>query len=234
VAGRRKVNFSYMVYRPLIRLFVGLIILAIVNIILTSLPMITALQIPVIPITINAIISLIIGIIMISLLITFRREFVPRLEGAAPSFKELADIIHAATNIAIIVVAYLMFDEAILPFLKQYTWIYPLVFLALVLWPLIALIVALYKSSDKLADEATFKIAEIRGELIRCPHCTALIPSNARYCTNCSTKIALAVAKVHTTRCVECGTENNPGDIYCLECGSPLPSPHENQESAEE
>ena len=224
MTGQRKVNISYTVYRPLVRLFVGLIILAIVNIILTSLPMIMAVQIPVIPVTINAIISFVIGIIMISLLITFRREFVPRLEGATPSFRELADIVHAATNIAIIVVAYLMFDELIMPFLKQYTWVYPIFFLALVLWPLIALVVALYKSSDKLADEATFKIAEIRGELIRCPHCSALIPSNARYCTNCSTKIGLAVTKVHTMRCTECGTENNPGDTYCLACGSPLPS----------
>jgi uncharacterized OB-fold protein len=223
-----------VLYRPLIRLAVGLIILAIVNIILTSLPMITAVRIPVIPVTVNAIISFVIGVIMISLLITFRREFVPRLEKATPSFKELADIVHAATNIAIIVVAYLMFDEIIMPFLKQFTWIYPLFFLALVLWPLIALVVALYKSSDKLADEATFKIAEIRGELIKCPNCAALIPSNARYCTNCSTKIALAVAKVYTTRCVECGTENNPGDAYCLECGSPLPAAQEIKDITEE
>jgi hypothetical protein len=234
LARNRKVNIPYTVYRPLIRLFVGLIILAIVNIILTSLPMVTAVQIPVFPITINAIISFVIGIIMISLLITFRREFVPRLEGATPNFKELADIVHAATNIAIIVVAYLMFDEVIMPFLKQFTWIYPLVFLALVLWPLIALVLALYKSSDKLADEATYKIAEIRGELIRCPHCAALIPSNARYCTNCSTKIGLAVTPIRTTRCAECGTENSPGDIYCLECGSPLPRTHKDSTHEEE
>ena len=233
MAGQRKVSFSYIVYRPLVRLLVGLIILAIVNVILSSLPMITALQIPRLPITINAIISLVIGIIMISLLITFRREFVPRLESAKPSFKELADIVHAATNIAIIVVAYLMFDDAILPFLKQYTWIYPLVFLALVLWPLIALIVALYKSSDKLADEATFKIAEIRGEVIKCPQCEALIPSNARYCTHCSNKLTLMVAKPKTIVCINCGTENNPGDVYCLECGSPLTMENNIQENSE-
>ena len=228
---QHKINISYIVYQPLVRLLVGLIILAIVNWILTSLPMIAELQIPWLPIPINAIISLVIGIIMISLLFTFRKDFVPRLENAMPSFREIADIVQAATNIAIIVVAYLMFDDAILPFMKQYAWVYPLVFLAIVIWPLVALIIALYRSSDKIADQTTFRIAEIRGEVIKCPHCQALIPSNARYCTRCSTKLALVVTNVDMIKCTACGTENKSDDIYCLDCGNSLRSENDTQDN---
>ena len=152
-----------------------------------------------------------------------------------PSFKEVADIIHAATNIAIIVVAYLMFADAIVPFMKQFAWIYPLVFLAIIIWPLVALIVALYKSSDKIADQATFRIAEIRGELIKCPQCQALIPGNASYCTRCSTKLALLLAPgVDMIKCITCGTENKSDDIYCLNCGTQLRSENDIQDDSDQ
>jgi hypothetical protein len=221
---KHKPTISYEVYRPIVRLAVGLIILAIINWVLTSLPMVTALHIPWLPVSISAIISLIIGIIMISILLTFRQDFVPKLEQAMPSFKELADIAHAATNLVIIVVAYIMFGDAILPFMKQFAWVYPVVFLALAIWPLVTLIVALTGSSAKIADLATLRIAEMRGEVLECPNCHAIIPGNASYCTRCRSKLALVVTNISMTKCSNCGTENRNDDIYCLACGMPLNS----------
>lgn len=230
----RKANITYELYRPLLRLIVGLIILAIINWILTSLPMVSALKIPWLPIPINAIVSLIIGIIMISLFLTFRRDFVPRLERAMPSFKELADIVHSATNLAMIIIAYLMFDKAILPFMQQFAWVYPLIFLVIAIWPLVSLIVTLYRSSTKIADLATFKIAEIRGELVMCKSCDAILPASAKYCTRCSAKLDLpaTVAPVVMTKCGTCGAGNKAGDVYCLDCGNPLSSTKESQLSS--
>ena len=228
---KHKPTISYEVYRPLVRLVVGLIILAIINWILTSLPMVTALHIPWLPVSISAIVSLIIGIIMISLLLTFRRDFVPKVEQAMPGFKELADVAHSATNLAIIVLAYSMFDDAILPFMQQFAWVYPLVFLALAIWPLVMLIVVLIESSGKIADLATLRIAEMRGEVLECPDCHAIVPSNASYCTKCSTKLELVVTNISTTKCSNCGTENRADDIYCLACGAPLNSKQDTSES---
>ncbi|MFC1905800.1 zinc ribbon domain-containing protein [Chloroflexota bacterium] len=220
----RKTTVSYELYRPVMRLIVGLVILAIINWILTSLPMVAALRLPWLPVSINAIISSVIGIIMISMFLTFRRDFVPRLESAMPSFTELADIVHAAVNLSVIIIAYIMFDDIILPFMKDFAWVYPLVFLALAIWPLVSLITGLYRSSGKIADLATFRIAEVRGELVMCTSCGAIIPRDARYCTKCSAQVAGAVTIVPPTKCSVCGVENKTGDIYCLACGSPLSS----------
>lgn len=220
----RRSAITYEVYRPLIRLAVGLIILVLINWLLTSLPMISALSIPRIPVSINAIISMIIGIIMISLLFNFRQDFVPRLEQALPTFKELAEIVHAATSLGMIVVAYVMFDDVILPFMSRFTWVYPLVFLLIALWPLVILIVTLIRSSGKIADMATFGIAKTRGEVLECPHCHAIIPGNASYCPNCSDKITVVAADGSTIKCATCGIENRIGDTFCLGCGKPLSS----------
>jgi len=186
--------------------------------------MISALSIPRIPVSINAIISMIIGIIMISLLFNFRQDFVPRLEQALPTFKELAEIVHAATSLGMIVVAYVMFDDVILPFMSRFTWVYPLVFLLIALWPLVILIVTLIRSSGKIADMATFGIAKTRGEVLECPHCHAIIPGNASYCPNCSDKITVVAADGSTIKCATCGIENRIGDTFCLGCGKPLSS----------
>ena len=220
----RKATITYELYRPVMRLIVGLIILSVINWILTSLPMISGLRIPWLPISINAIISLVIGIIMISVFFRFRQDFVPKLESAMPSFKELAEIVHSATNLAMIIIAYVMFDDVILPFMKDFAWIYPLVFLLIALWPLISLITMLYRSSGKIADLATFRIAETRGELTMCTSCGAIIPRNAMYCTKCGAQIAVAVTKIASTKCDVCGMENKTGDLYCMACGNPLNS----------
>jgi hypothetical protein len=222
VAVSHKVAISHEVYRPVVRLVIGLIILAIINWILTSLPMVQELQLPWLPITIKAIVSAIIGIIMIALFITFRRDFVPRLDAAMPSFPEAGTIVAAAVAIGIITIAYIMFDDVILPFMGRFAWIYPVVFVVVALWPLITLVVTLYRSSDKIADLVTGKIAEASGELVKCANCGEVIPSNAKFCPRCSVKLSLFVPDSGSIKCRKCGAENKAEDRYCLECGKPL------------
>ena len=222
MAVSHKVAISHEVYRPVVRLVIGLIILAIINWILTSLPMVQQLQLPWLPITIKAIVSAIIGIIMIAIFITFRRDFVPRLDAAMPSFPEAGTIVAAAVAIGIITIAYIMFDDLILPFMGNFSWIYPVVFAVIALWPLITLVVTLYRSSDKIADLVTGKIAEASGELVKCANCGEVIPSNAKFCPRCSVKLSLLVADTGSIKCKKCGAENKAEDRYCLECGKPL------------
>jgi len=117
-----------------------------------------------------------------------------------------------------------MFDEAVLPFMKQYSWVYPLVFVLIAIWPLYVLLSTLYRSSDKIAELATGKIAEASGEMVRCPECGELVIKTAAYCPNCSTKIAVLKSEATTVKCSKCGAENKPKDRYCLACGRPLAS----------
>jgi hypothetical protein len=218
----RKVVVSHDVYRPVVGLVVRLIILGIIYWILTSLPMLKQLSIPKLPISAGAIVSIIIGIIMIAMLLTFRRDFAPRLQAAVPTFPESGTIVISAVNLAIITIAFTMFNEAVSPFLKQYTWVYPLFFVLIAIWPLSVLIMTLYRSSDKIAELTTGKIAQASGELVKCNECGELIISTAVFCPNCSTKLAVPETESVVVTCSSCNAQNRSKDKYCLACGKPL------------
>ncbi len=218
----KKVVVSHEVYRPVVGLVIRLIILGIIYWILTNLPMIKQLSIPQLPISTGAIVSIIIGFIMIAMLLNFRRDFAPRLQAAIPAFPESGTIVISAVNLAIITIAYTMFDDAVLPFIKQYSWVYSLVFVLIAIWPLYTLISTLYRSSDKIAELTTGKIAEASGELVRCSNCGELIVSAASYCPNCSTKLTVPTTEIARINCSKCGAENRPQDKFCLACGKPL------------
>ena len=210
------------VYKPVIGLIIRLIILGIVYWILTGLPMIKELTIPRLPISTSALVSVIIGIIMIAMFLTFKRDFAPRFKEAVPAFPESEIIVKSGVNIIVITIAYTMFGEAIKPLMKQYSWAYPIFFVLIAIWPLWTFIATLYKSSDNIADLATGKIAEASGELVKCGNCGELITSDAIYCPMCSAKMNTIIEEVAIIKCGRCGTENRSGGRFCLACGKPL------------
>ena len=213
-------SFTRNIYGPLFRLITGLIILALINWILTSLPMVKEFSIPGLPVTIAAVISVIVGIIMIIILLNFSRDFTPAIRFAWPAFPESGRIVSSGVTLAIIIVAYLLFDDFFRPFISSHWWIYTLVSLVLAIYPTCILVITLYRGSGHLADIVTAKVAEDRGELRKCPICGELVPGNARYCPNCST--FLAVPQVKSVRCNKCGAENKPTSNYCMICAAPL------------
>lgn len=214
-------SFTRNIYGPLFRLITGLIILVIINWILTSIPMVKQFSIPGFPVTIAAIISVIVGIIMIVILLNFSRDFTPALRYMWPAFPESGRIISSGVTLAIIIVAYLMFDDFFRPFISNYWWVYTLIFLALAIYPTCILVITLYKGSSHLADLVTVKVAQGRGELRKCAVCGELVPSNAKYCPNCSS--SLMVQQVpHSIRCSSCGAENRFSANFCMICATPL------------
>ena len=215
---------SFEVYRPVIRLMVGLIILAIINWVLTNLPMVKAVSIPGSPVSITAIVSVVVGIIMISLLLVFGKEFAPRLQAALPTVPEIGTVVSATIALAVVTIAYTMFKAAIIPFMQELLWLYHLTFLIIAIWPLTTLITALYKSSNKIADLASVKIAETSGELIKCTSCGAYISSSATFCPRCSCAVNHYLPVSETVICSNCDTANISENIYCLGCGKPLVS----------
>lgn len=210
------------VYKPVVGLVIRLIVLGLVYWILTGLPMIKELTIPRLPISTGALVSVIIGIIMIAMFLTFKRDFAPRFKEAVPAFPESETIVKSGVNIIVITIAYTMFDEAIIPFMKQYSWAYPIFFVLIAIWPLCTFISTLYKSSDKIADLATGKIAEASGELVKCDNCGELITSAAVYCPMCSVKLDVQLEEVTAVKCGKCGAENRADGRFCLACGKPL------------
>lgn len=218
----KKAAVSREVYRPVISLVIGLIILGIINGILTSLPMIRRLMLPWFPISAGAIISLVIGIIMIVIFLNFRREFVPQLQAALPTFPESGPIVVSAINLCIIIIAYTMFDGVILPLVRGFSWVYPLVFLLIAIAPIYSLAMTLYRSSGKITDLLTGKVAEATGELVKCSKCGETTTSGTKFCPKCGTALTLPVTEVVAIKCSKCGAENKSTDKFCANCGEPL------------
>ncbi len=208
-------------YASVLRLVVRLIVLVIINWILTALPMVKAISIPGLPVAITSIISLFIGLVAVTVILVFRQDFIPRLRANYPGYPQAATIVSEAITLAIIVIIYVMCEGSIRPFMQQLAWLYPVIFLAIALWPLYALIMTLYRSSESIADWASTKIAPaptvgIANEL-KCTSCGKLIPSSARYCTSCGASTGTSVSG---STCTSCGAVNRAQDKYCLNCGA--------------
>lgn len=209
-------------YASIIRLAIQLIVLAIINWVLTELPMVKAITIPGLPVTITSMISLVIGLIAIFVLLLFRRDFVPGLRSKYPGFPQASTIVTEAITLSIIVIAYVACEGSIKPFMKQFAWLYPVIFLAVSLWPLYMLIATLYRSSGPIAEWASTRIApaitENIGE-IKCPSCGKFSPFSARFCTSCGASTGTATCSV---KCTACGAVNGQQDKYCRSCGALL------------
>jgi hypothetical protein len=210
-------------YASVLRLLVQLIVLVIINWIITELPMVKAITIPGLPVTITSIISLVIGLVAVTVILVFRRDFIPRLRADYPGTPQAATIVSEAITLAIIVITYAMCEGSIKPLMKQFSWLYPVIFLAIALWPLYMLITTLYRSSGPIADWASTKIApaptmSIDNE-IKCTSCGKLSPSSANFCTSCGASTGTSVCG---GKCEACGAVNRAQDKYCLSCGALL------------
>jgi DNA-directed RNA polymerase subunit RPC12/RpoP len=212
-------------YTPLIKLVIGLIILAIIYEILIHIPMIYGLWIPNVPIGATAIISVIVGIIMISLFLTFQRSFIPPFKATFPSFPEGERIISSAVIVCILIIAYTMFGGIILPFMTGFSWVYSLVFLLIAIVPIYTLIITLYRSGGRLSELLGTKVAEATGELIKCPKCGETVSSDTKFCTKCGAALSTTVMSptpTTTIKCRECGAENKSINKFCSNCGKPI------------
>lgn len=188
VAGKYgKINKS------VVRLIVSLVVLGVINAIISSLPGIGTF-IPNWPISIAAIVSVVIGIIMIGIVLRFGKDFAEATKTAIPSYPEMVVIISNLILIGVIWIAYTSFDSAIIPFMSGLTVVYPLVFLAFAILPGVRAMTALVNSIDKWSDLIQGKLAGTvpadGSQNRRCPECAASIPTGDRYCGSCGSKVS--------------------------------------------
>ena len=208
------------IYGPIIRVIIPLVVLALINVILNNIPMVRDLSVPGLPINASGIISAIIGIIMIGILLNFKRSFSPKIKELFPQFTESGKIVDSAILLIIIIVMYLMFRGLIVPFMGGMVWLYAVIFLLIALYPTYRLVRTLYKGSYQVSDIVTDKIAEDTGELVKCPKCGERVPGSAKFCPNCRAK--LGVPETTTIKCPKCGAENKSTSKFCLNCAAPL------------
>lgn len=215
---------SRSLYATIIHLIVQLTILAIINWLLTELPMVRAISIPGLPVTIPAVISLAIGIIMIVIFLAFRQDFVPKLRLRYPGFLDLSAMVSDTVSLAVIIVAYTSFDDVIKPFMKEYSWAYAPIFLAIASWPLITLITTLYRSPGPVADWTSTNISPHTTSRTTpassCASCGGTSPAGAKFCIKCGA--GLNHSKTDTVKCASCGAVNQCSAGFCMKCGAAI------------
>jgi len=206
----------------LVRLIVQVLILLVINWILIELPMLKAITIPGSPVTIPAVISFVIGIIMIGVLLGFRQDFVPMVRRYFSGFPQAATIASSAIILGIIITAYSMFEAAVRPLMFQFAWSYPLIFFIIALWPLFTLITTLYSSGRPIADWTAEKIVQntlnSQDDGTRCTSCGNVCVRSAKFCPACG--VCLVPQTENNTSCKACGAVNKSSYKHCVNCGA--------------
>ncbi len=182
------------VYRPVVRLVIALIVVFIIGSVLTSLPMLGDIWLPGMPISITSVISAIFGIILIFLLLNFKRDIVPKVQGRWKAFPEMGTVVKMSVLILIILISYDSFAGIILPFLYNFRWIYPLAFLGLAIIPIYTLGITLYRNVDKTTDLITGRLTEVaegrenkEDMSVKCGNCGIENENTDKFCSNCGT-----------------------------------------------
>jgi hypothetical protein len=207
----------------IILLLVRIIILTAINVVLIELPMLKDISIPGLPLTIQSIISFVIGLIMIIVLVAFQRDFMNKMHSDYPAFPEVRTFISYALSLIIILVAYTMFDGAIRPLMPKYSWVYPVFFLVIALWPICKLVFMLVRNSRSIANWLSYKFG---GEAVtemkknKCLACGEPTPYSAKYCPACG--VLIASPGQNNIKCIVCGTVSKCTSRYCMNCGTSL------------
>lgn len=205
----------------MIKLVISLIVLGIINAIVVRLPGIDV-SIPGLPITIPTVVTTVIGVMMISMVLRFGYEVSPPIRGTFPSFPELAIIVANLVYLAAVGIAYTSFEGLVHPFLLDTPWVYPLVFLAIAILPVVRVASTLLGSVDKWSAWISGRISRVPGELVTCPECGKKIASDAEFCSSCGAKLAGLKIEAGIRRCPKCGAELEPDATFCNKCGTKI------------
>ncbi len=225
--------FTREVYRPIIRLVILLIILFVIRWILLQVTDVMEVRLPWVPFSIGALISAVIGIIALFILLSFRRDFAPKVQEAWPSYPETGKIVSSSVFIIIIIVLYITFKDLVHSFLTSNNdWLFGFIMFLIALWPIYILVMTLYRSSSSITETVTTKLAEDSGELVKCSKCGAMNPGKAKFCAKCSAPIGKP--EVVKIKCPKCGAENMSDAVFCINCAGKLEDTKPETKVAEE
>jgi len=169
-------------------------------------------------ISLAAIISAGFFVIIIILVLSADREIAQWAVEVFPTFPEAVTFINNIAALAVILIAYNAFDDLIVPFLyvSGVTWLYPLLLLGAIAFPVYQIITTLLNSSAKITALTTGgKAPSGAATTVACPHCGGIV-SQARFCGLCGKE--MIIEPVLQT-CSNCGAALRPDAKFCTTCG---------------
>jgi len=186
-SGEVPLGKSRVLFPPIVRLIVWLVVLGIIYVVLISLPGMGKITLG--EVKNSAIVSAIIGLVVASIVFKFAREVNSPIRSTLPPHPEIAVVITNLLFVVAILVAYISLGGVITPSLTDGAWAYPLFFLVIALVPTIRITRTLLSSTDKWVSILSRKIEGPKKELAACPKCGEKISAGAKFCNQCGTKL---------------------------------------------
>jgi len=199
----------------------GLVVLLIIRAVVLSLPMIRDATIARFPLTPLQIAVAVVDTIIIVILLNFGREIGNSLRFAIRRFPEAGTIVTLVVVLIAVSVAYGVYGDigSLLP--RDIHWIYPVVFVVLIVIPLYFLIMTIYRNIDKLTDLTVTRIETATKRSNICSNCGAKLSANAQFCPDCGQQIVKEEEVAEKpVKCPECGATVEKDTKFCEECGS--------------
>lgn len=145
--------------------------------------------------------------VIIFSVLTFGGRLREALSSALPQLPRLGSIGYLATVLVAVIIGYFTYDDIILPplYIQGVDWAYRLVFgiavagiciaIAFEVWQTVLTVVKGSSSVITLSRESNASAIESRATAVACPECGVNLPEDARYCTQCGTRVEVSPAK---------------------------------------
>lgn len=226
-----------LVLTPLLKLFIGVVILLAIGTIINALPMVKEIPATDLPVPISEIVRVVIATLILVILLNFAFEFGDNLEDVVPTFPELGIISRWIVFLIAIIVAFVSYNNVASVFLGEQKWIYSLFFVAIALVPILNLLILFYRHVGQITDiivSGTESMGRPRRRgrgspiiqnTVNCPNCGSPISAGAKFCRSCGEKMTAPVESASpvgskTAKCPDCGASVNANAKFCAECGS--------------
>jgi len=222
---------------PLIKLFIGVVVLVAIGTIINALPMVKEIPATDLPVPISEIVKIVIATLILVLLINFAFEFGDNLQEAVPTFPELGIIARWIVFLTTIIVAFVSYNNVAQIFLGEQKWIYSLFFVAIALVPIVSLLILFYRHVAQITDlivsgtenmgrsRRRSAVVSLTQSTSKCSHCGSGVAFDAKFCRSCGERIPEPQAATQSPisnvmSCPECGASLSSHAKFCSGCGS--------------
>jgi len=195
--------------------FVGIIILLIIWMVVSSLPMLDEISFP-LDFTLTELLAAVILIIIAIMLINFGSRMELRLSYLVKNFPQGGTMVKQFIYLIAILIAYIALQPLALPYLAEFYWLYHVIFLLLFLIVIVILGSSIYSNSEEFVLLFTNpkRKGHVTTALNVCSKCGEKNSAGTKFCSFCGEKLNQPIT------CSGCGAILKPGAKFCSECGA--------------
>lgn len=214
----------------ILQTFIGIVILLIAWLVITALPMVKGIRMPLDFTTAQLITALILTIIVV-MMISFGIRMELRLVYLGVKFPQSGTMVKQLMVLLSVLIAYYAFKPLVMPYSGELEWIYHVAFLVAFIAALFFLGYNIYSNIEQLsALFAGSRSSSSKEATLACAKCGKDNLLDAAFCSFCGGEMV----KPDPSSCKKCGAELKPGASFCAGCGATAEETEEGSDAAPE